>query len=46
MVVSQVGLSRGKELVLVAPRELRPALAVGDPPLPPVDWGHVPFVAV
>lgn len=44
MMVSEVLLSRGVELVLVVTHELRPALAVGDPPLPFVDSGHLAVV--
>jgi hypothetical protein len=44
MVVSQVGLGRVKELLLVVSRESRPALAVSDSPVPLVDCGHVPIV--
>lgn len=42
--MSQVGLRRGKELLLVVARELRPALAVGDSPVPVVDFGHLALV--
>ncbi len=44
MMVSEMPLRRRVELVLVVPSELRPALAVGDPPVPFVDLGHMAIV--
>ena len=44
MVVSEVSLSRGKELSLIVACELRPALAVGDPPVPSIDFGRVAVI--
>jgi hypothetical protein len=44
MVVSKVPLCRRVKLVLVVARELRPALAEGDSPVPSVDLGHVAMV--
>ncbi len=35
----EVALKRSEELALVVACELRPALAVGDPPMPSVDAG-------
>ena len=40
MMVSEVTLGCRIELVLVVARELRPALAVGDPPVPSADSGR------
>jgi hypothetical protein len=40
MVMCEVPLSRREELLLVVARESRPALAVGDPPVPSVDSGR------
>jgi len=45
MMVSEVSLSRCEELVLVVACELRPALAVGDSPMPSVHCGHVVVIA-
>lgn len=42
--MSQVGFGRGKELLLVVACELRPALAIGDSPVPVVDFGHLALV--
>ena len=39
MVMCEMTLSRCVELMLVVACELRPALAVGDPPVPSVDSG-------
>jgi hypothetical protein len=39
MVTGEVPLSRREELLLVVACELRPTLAVGDPPVPSVDSG-------
>jgi hypothetical protein len=36
----EVALKRCEELALVIACELRPALAIGDPPVPSVDPGH------
>jgi hypothetical protein len=44
MMVSEMPLRRRVELVLVVTCELRPALAVGDPPVPCVDFGHMAIV--
>lgn len=41
MMVCEMPLDRGEELVLGAAYELRPALAVGDPPLPFADHRHL-----
>jgi len=40
MVMSEVSLRRVEELLLGAALELRPALAVGNPVVLSVDWGH------
>jgi hypothetical protein len=40
MVMCEVPLSRQEKLVLVVARELRPALAVGNPPVLSVDSGR------
>jgi len=45
MMVSEVSLSRGEELALVVACELRPALAIGDPPMPSIDCGRVAVIA-
>jgi len=45
MMVSEVPLSRQKELALIAACELRPALAIGDSPVPSVDGGGTTAVA-
>ncbi len=44
MVMCEVSLGRGEELVLVVACELRPALAVGDPPGPFGDRGRVALI--
>jgi hypothetical protein len=44
MVMCEMSLSRREELVLVVACELRPALAVGDPPGPFVDFGRVAVI--
>jgi hypothetical protein len=41
MVVREMSLDRCKELLVRAARELRPALALSDPPLPSADRSHV-----
>jgi hypothetical protein len=41
MVVCEMSLDRFKELLVGAARELRPALALSDPPLPSADRSHV-----
>ncbi len=41
MVVCEMPFDRGKEFLVGAPCELRPALAVGGPPLPFADRSHV-----
>ncbi len=40
MVMSEVSLRRVEELLLGVTLELRPALAVGNPIVLSVDWGH------
>jgi hypothetical protein len=40
MVMSEVSLRRVEELLLGVALELRPALAVGNPIVLSVDWGH------
>jgi len=40
MVMCEVPLSRREELLLIVACKLRPALAVGDPPVPSVDSGR------
>ncbi len=40
MVMGEVSLRRVEELLLGNALELRPALAVGDPIVLSVDWGH------
>jgi hypothetical protein len=40
MVVCEVSLHCIEEVLIGLSRELRPALAVGDPPVPFVDRGH------
>jgi len=40
MVMGEVSLRRVEELLLGIALELRPALAVGDPIVLSVDWGH------
>ena len=42
--VSEMTLSRCKELSLIVARELRPALAVGDSPVPSIDCGRVAVI--
>ena len=44
MMVSEVPLSREEELALVVACELRPTLAVRDPPMPSVDCGRVAVI--
>jgi hypothetical protein len=41
MMVREMSFDRFKELLVVAARELRPALALGDPPLPSADRSHL-----
>jgi hypothetical protein len=42
MVMSEVSLRRIEELLLGITLELRPTLAVGDPIVLSIDWGHSP----
>jgi hypothetical protein len=38
--MSEVSLRRVEELLFGVALELRPTLAIGDPVVLPVDWGH------
>jgi hypothetical protein len=44
MMMCEVPLSRVEELLLGIASEARPALAIGDPPVPFRDFGHLAFV--